>query len=80
MLYEVITDTVGTGVKNYALSELDVADIDSHNERFLPYYALNAISTRDKTEFRYYQTGSSFEYDRIRFLYTQKRRLRNNCV
>lgn len=70
-----LRDATGSGIKSYISSEIDLLELDDHNERALPYYALNAISTRDKTEFRYYETGSSFEYDRIRFLYTQKRRL-----
>jgi phospholipid-binding lipoprotein MlaA len=38
-------------------------------------YALgivNAIDTRASTSFRYYQTGSPFEYENVRFLYMRK--------
>ena len=40
-----------------------------------PVLALNVINARDRVEFRYYQTGSPFEYDLVRFLYTRKREL-----
>lgn len=36
---------------------------------------VEAVDTRHSESFRYFQTGSPFEYDLIRFLYTQKRRL-----
>ena len=34
---------------------------------------INAIDERSGSEFRYYSTGSPFEYDQIRFLYVHKR-------
>jgi phospholipid-binding lipoprotein MlaA len=33
---------------------------------------LNAVDTRANVNFRYYSSGSAFEYDRIRFLYVRK--------
>ncbi len=39
---------------------------------------LNTIDTRRKQGFRYYQTGSPFEYDQIRLLYSRKRQLQIN--
>jgi len=38
-------------------------------------FGLQPVDTRRRTAFRYYQTGSPFEYELIRLLYTQKRRL-----
>ena len=35
----------------------------------------HAIDTRANIGFRYHQTGSPFEYELVRFLYTKKRRL-----
>ncbi len=37
--------------------------------------AAKAISRRDEIEFRYYQTGSPFEYELVRKLYLAKRKL-----
>jgi len=36
---------------------------------------LEAIDTRHKTDFRYYQSGSPFEYDMVRMIYLEKRKL-----
>jgi phospholipid-binding lipoprotein MlaA len=33
---------------------------------------LNAVDQRANIDFRYYSTGSPFEYDTIRFLYVRK--------
>ena len=45
---------------------------------FYPYVKFTIISTIDKRKlmpFRYYGSGSPFEYERIRMLYTKKREL-----
>ena len=36
---------------------------------------VNAVNTRHQQSFRYYETGSPFEYTLIRYLYTKKREL-----
>jgi phospholipid-binding lipoprotein MlaA len=38
-------------------------------------YGLYAVDRRHQVSFRYYETGSPFEYDLIRFLYSKKREL-----
>lgn len=38
-------------------------------------FGLQPIDTRYQTAFRYYQTGSPFEYELIRLVYTEKRKL-----
>lgn len=38
-------------------------------------YIMEAVDTRHQTPFRYYQSGSPFEYDFIRMLYLEKRKL-----
>jgi phospholipid-binding lipoprotein MlaA len=38
-------------------------------------FGLQPIDTRHQLAFRYYQTGSPFEYELVRLLYTQTRRL-----
>ena len=37
------------------------------------YYIMNVIDTRAHTPFRYYQSGSPFEYETVRLLYTSSR-------
>lgn len=36
---------------------------------------VDALSTRSKTQFRYYETGSTFEYETVRWLWSTKREL-----
>ncbi len=48
---------------------------NNHLERSFPYTLTWGVDTRHQLNFRYYQTGSPFEYDLIRFLYTKKREL-----
>jgi phospholipid-binding lipoprotein MlaA len=38
-------------------------------------YGLYAVDQRAQIPFRYYRSGSAFEYDLVRFLFTQKRKL-----
>lgn len=38
-------------------------------------YALKAVDARHQVKFRYYETGSPFEYQLVRFVYTKKREL-----
>ena len=35
-------------------------------------WTLNAVDQRANIDFRYYETGSPFEYEMIRFLYVRK--------
>ena len=37
--------------------------------------ALDAVSTRSRVQFRYYETGSTFEYETVRWLWMTKREL-----
>ncbi len=50
-------------------------EFDDHGERGTAYTLVNAVDTRHRLDFRYYQTGSPFEYDLVRLLYTTVRRL-----
>jgi phospholipid-binding lipoprotein MlaA len=38
-------------------------------------YGLQPVDTRRRIAFRYYETGSPFEYDLVRLIYTEKRKL-----
>jgi phospholipid-binding lipoprotein MlaA len=38
-------------------------------------YGLQSIDARHRTAFRYFETGSPFEYDLVRLIYTEKRKL-----
>jgi phospholipid-binding lipoprotein MlaA len=41
---------------------------------------LNAVDTRSNIGFRYYATGSPFEYEVIRFLYVRKRLIEDEAL
>jgi phospholipid-binding lipoprotein MlaA len=53
---------------------LEVSD-DSQNDIKLAATILNALDTRYRTGFRYYGTGSPFEYELVKLFYTEKRDL-----
>jgi ABC-type transporter lipoprotein component MlaA/pimeloyl-ACP methyl ester carboxylesterase len=50
-------------------------DMDTNREWGVSYTAMNAVDTRHNIPFRYYRTGSPFEYDMLRLLYKKKREL-----
>lgn len=69
-----LRDGVGFGV-DYGMSyEIDLAKLYSGNVSW-GLGALNAVDQRANVSFRYYSTGSPFEYETIRFLYVRKRLL-----
>lgn len=68
-----LRDTTGLVTDSLAFSTLDPLRLDNHPEREITYFTLNAIQTRQKIDFRYYQTGSPFEYSQVRFLYSRMR-------
>jgi phospholipid-binding lipoprotein MlaA len=41
---------------------------------------VNAVDTRANIDFRYYSTGSPFEYEVIRFLYVRKRLIEDEAL
>jgi phospholipid-binding lipoprotein MlaA len=56
----------------WALTPAVVTDSDALTST---RYGLQAIDTRHRTAFRYFETGSPFEYDFVRLIYTEKRKL-----
>ena len=70
-----LRDTAGLGVDTLAFWAFDLLDFDNNEGLVVGYYSTYAVDTRRNLPFRYYQTGSPFEYELIRLLYTNKRRL-----
>jgi phospholipid-binding lipoprotein MlaA len=70
-------DASGKVVDSFVIDPLGL--LSNLNSDIAPYaYArtsVNAVDKRANTPFRYYETGSPFEYDYIRLLYTRKREL-----
>jgi phospholipid-binding lipoprotein MlaA len=54
-------------------------NFDKNTGLAIAFYGTSAISERQQTKFRYNQSGSPFEYDLIRYLYTQKRKPPNSA-
>lgn len=74
-----LRDTVGligdTALRTAVYDAIDPLDNASHkNEIETGIQVLEAIDTRHVQSFRYYETGSPFEYELIRFLYLTKRK------
>jgi phospholipid-binding lipoprotein MlaA len=70
-----LRDAVGLAVDSAVFSALDPLDFDDNDSLKVGFYVGYAIDTRRRLPFRYYQTGSPFEYELIRLIYTEKRRL-----
>lgn len=73
-----LRDTTGFAVDSVVRSlVLDWAldDVGDKSKVILAINILNAIDTRHNVDFRYHQSGSPFEYDLLRMLYLEKRKM-----
>lgn len=68
---------VDTAIANYVPPESIVTDYVYFNPLV---YVLYAIDLRRNINFRYFGSGSPFEYDYVRFLYTRKRELQIHAL
>lgn len=70
-----LRDTTGLAVDSLPFSAITIIPFNFGNniEFTIPFYSLRAINQRHRTSFRYYETGSPFEYGLIRLLYTKMR-------
>jgi phospholipid-binding lipoprotein MlaA len=68
-----VRDTAGWVTDTAAFSLVDPFQASSFQWEYPPVFALNVINQRKIQSFRYFETGSPFEYELIRFLYTKKR-------
>ena len=69
-----LRDATGYATDTIAFWLADPLYLSSIQTEYPPILALNIINQRYTQPFRYYETGSPFEYDLLRFLYTEKRR------
>jgi phospholipid-binding lipoprotein MlaA len=58
-----------------AARDVVLDDSPSRNEIKIGLMLLGAIDLRANTAFRYYETGSPFEYSLVRYLFREKRKL-----
>lgn len=70
-----LRDSIGLAGDQSLLFVLDPLQLEGHPWRRVPYWALYAINKRDIVNFRYYQTGSPFEYTLVRLVYLNYRAL-----
>ena len=70
-----LRDGTGTLVDRIVFNEIRDAALGLKTREEWTWDILNAIDTRAHTAFRYYETGSPFEYEWVRRLYTTKREL-----
>lgn len=68
-----LRDTTGLAVDSLIFNAIIPFSFRDNIEFAIPFYSLRALDQRHLTSFRYYETGSPFEYDLIRFLYTKMR-------
>jgi len=68
-----LRDTTGFAVDTVAFSVVDPFGASSFQTDYPAVFALNIINQRREVPFEYYQTGSPFEYDLVRYFYTRKR-------
>ncbi len=68
-------DTLGLAGDTIAYQKVDPFGLASFESDHPEITALRAIDQRSQIGLRYYQTGSPFEYDLVRLLYTRKRQL-----
>ncbi len=70
-----LRDTVGLGGDFGLGYALDPGGFYRTSQNAWMFGAANSVDLRAHIDFRYYETGSAFEYDTIRFLYVRQRLL-----
>lgn len=70
-----VRDSVGLVADGSAFDAIDPLAFDGHDKRQVAYTLLNVIDTRKQIGFRYYASGSPFEYELVRNLMTWAREL-----
>jgi phospholipid-binding lipoprotein MlaA len=70
-----LRDTTGLVVDSVAFSSLGPPMWVDNEDAELIFMGVSAVDKRHRESFRYYQSGSPFEYDMIRMLYTSKRQI-----
>ncbi len=70
-----VRDGIGTGVDAFARTEIRDSLVDLEDWEKWTWAIVDAIDTRAHVSFRYYETGTPFEYEWVRLLYTTKRKL-----
>ena len=70
-----VRDGIGLGVDSIVRTEIRDSIVDLETWQKVTWGVVDAIDTRAHVSFRYYETGSPFEYEWVRLLYSTKREL-----
>jgi phospholipid-binding lipoprotein MlaA len=70
-----LRDATGTAADAALLWLITPAEITDHLAYNSLRFGLQNIDLRHRTAFRYFETGSPFEYDLVRLIYTEKRKV-----
>lgn len=70
-----LRDSLGMLGDNTLFTGVDPLNLDDHQTREYVFKSLYGVDKRTRVPFRYYASGNPFEYEWVRFLYTQKRLL-----
>ena len=73
-----VRDTAGAVVDILAFSAVVPDSIEDKTAYQVVQYGLRPVNTRANTDFRYHETGSPFEYELVRYVTTEARRLAVN--
>ena len=69
-----VRDGIGLGV-DWAIYTAIQDELDMKDSEIWALAIMKSIDTRANVAFRYYETGTPFEYDWVRLLYTTKRKM-----
>ncbi|SEM71926.1 phospholipid-binding lipoprotein MlaA [Pseudomonas sp. ok272] len=70
-----IRDTAGLAVDYTAESAINFLNVSKVSENHPEIWVLRAVDTRYQTHLRYGQMNSPFEYEKVRYVYTEARKL-----
>ncbi len=70
-----LRDTTGLIVDYGAETEINFLNVSKVSENHPEIWALRAVDKRYQTSFRYGQMNSPFEYEKVRYIYTESRKL-----
>lgn len=70
-----VRDGIGIGVDYFAIDSLRDNMIDLRTWELWAWDLVNASDVRSSTSFRYFETGSPFEYEMLRWLFMTKRQI-----
>jgi len=69
-----LRDGSGFLAEFFIIDDIDILGLKKRSWEPYAYYGLMGIDMRHNIAFRYYESGSPFEYELMRMLYTQKRK------